>query len=106
MRNFNHERWGFVVQANRFSRVLLQESFAHASRRNQAPQPTPFGQCSYCCWPFRGFPPGAYRLRPSALEGGRIGVSERLLVLSTDCQCSIHFPNQLLQTLFLPPSME
>merc|ERR1719171_522378 len=34
MKNFNHERWGFVVQANRFSRVLLEESFAHSLRRN------------------------------------------------------------------------
>lgn len=33
MKNFNHERWGFVVQANRFSRVLLEESFKYATRR-------------------------------------------------------------------------
>merc|ERR1719230_1740212 len=33
MKNFNHERWGFVAQANRFSRVLLEESFKYATRR-------------------------------------------------------------------------
>merc|ERR1719240_604727 len=30
---FNDTRWGFVVQSNRFSRVLVAESFAYASRR-------------------------------------------------------------------------
>jgi len=33
MKNFNHERWGFVVQANRFSRVLVEESFKYAQKR-------------------------------------------------------------------------
>merc|ERR1719230_306106 len=33
MKNFNHERWGFVAQANRFSRVLLEESFKYAYKR-------------------------------------------------------------------------
>ena len=33
MNNFNHERWGFVVQANRFARVCLEESFKYASKR-------------------------------------------------------------------------
>eukprot|EP00451_Oxyrrhis_marina_P011273 CAMPEP_0204320076 /NCGR_PEP_ID=MMETSP0469-20131031/7457_1 /ASSEMBLY_ACC=CAM_ASM_000384 /TAXON_ID=2969 /ORGANISM="Oxyrrhis marina" /LENGTH=419 /DNA_ID=CAMNT_0051301331 /DNA_START=20 /DNA_END=1279 /DNA_ORIENTATION=- len=34
MKNFNHERWGFVVQANRFARVLLEESFKYANKRS------------------------------------------------------------------------
>lgn len=34
VKNFNHERWGFVAQANRFSRVLLEESLTYASKRN------------------------------------------------------------------------
>lgn len=33
MKNFNHERWGFVIQANRFSRDLLEESWNYASKR-------------------------------------------------------------------------
>merc|ERR1712100_712679 len=33
MKNFNHERWGFVVQANRFSRICLEESFKYATKR-------------------------------------------------------------------------
>jgi alkylation response protein AidB-like acyl-CoA dehydrogenase len=33
MKNFNHERWGFVVQANRFSRCCLEESFKYAQKR-------------------------------------------------------------------------
>jgi len=33
MSNFNHERWGFVVQANRLARVCLEDSFAYALRR-------------------------------------------------------------------------
>jgi alkylation response protein AidB-like acyl-CoA dehydrogenase len=31
--NFNHERWGFVVQANRFARVCIEESFKYAHKR-------------------------------------------------------------------------
>jgi len=34
MKNFNHERWGFVVQANRFSRVLLEESWTYSNKRS------------------------------------------------------------------------
>lgn len=34
MKNFNHERWGFVVQANRFSRDLLEESWNYAGKRS------------------------------------------------------------------------
>merc|ERR1719217_836812 len=34
IKNFNHERWGFVVQANRFSRCLLEESWNYASKRS------------------------------------------------------------------------
>lgn len=34
MKNFNHERWGFVVQANRFSRCLLEESWSFAGKRS------------------------------------------------------------------------
>jgi alkylation response protein AidB-like acyl-CoA dehydrogenase len=34
MKNFNHERWGFVIQANRFSRCLLEESWNYASKRS------------------------------------------------------------------------
>ncbi|CAE8621665.1 unnamed protein product [Polarella glacialis] len=33
MKNFNHERWGFVIQANRFSRCLLEESWNYAGKR-------------------------------------------------------------------------
>lgn len=33
MKNFNHERWGFVAQANRFARVCLEESIKHALKR-------------------------------------------------------------------------
>jgi len=33
MKNFNHERWGFVIQANRFSRCLLEESWNYALKR-------------------------------------------------------------------------
>eukprot|EP01112_Ceratiomyxa_fruticulosa_P008601 TRINITY_DN2227_c0_g4_i1.p1 TRINITY_DN2227_c0_g4~~TRINITY_DN2227_c0_g4_i1.p1 ORF type:complete len:433 (-),score=62.05 TRINITY_DN2227_c0_g4_i1:133-1431(-) len=31
--NFNHERWGFVVQSNRFARVCVEESFKYAYKR-------------------------------------------------------------------------
>jgi alkylation response protein AidB-like acyl-CoA dehydrogenase len=34
MKNFNHERWGFVVQANRFSRCLLEESWNYSGKRS------------------------------------------------------------------------
>jgi len=33
MKNFNHERWGFVIQANRFSRVCIEDSMRWASKR-------------------------------------------------------------------------
>tara|TARA_B100001559_G_C16469358_1_gene608191 strand:- start:1150 stop:1749 length:600 start_codon:yes stop_codon:yes gene_type:complete len=33
MHNFNHERWGFVIQANRFARVCYEEAFKYAHRR-------------------------------------------------------------------------
>ena len=33
MYNFNHERWGFVVQANRFARVCYEEAFLYAHKR-------------------------------------------------------------------------
>lgn len=33
MANFNHERWGIVVQATRFSRVCLEEALRHAHKR-------------------------------------------------------------------------
>mmetsp|Transcript_10344 Transcript_10344/g.10245 ORF Transcript_10344/g.10245 Transcript_10344/m.10245 type:complete len:160 (-) Transcript_10344:50-529(-) len=33
MYNFNHERWGFVAQAARLSRVLYEESFKYAQKR-------------------------------------------------------------------------
>ena len=33
MYNFNHERWGFVAQANRLSRVCLEDAFSYAMRR-------------------------------------------------------------------------
>eukprot|EP00457_Paulinella_chromatophora_P002742 gb/GEZN01002747.1/.p1 GENE.gb/GEZN01002747.1/~~gb/GEZN01002747.1/.p1 ORF type:complete len:526 (-),score=52.68 gb/GEZN01002747.1/:770-2347(-) len=31
--NFNHERWAFVVQANRFARVCFEEAFKYALQR-------------------------------------------------------------------------
>ncbi len=39
MKNFNHERWGFVVQANRFSRVCFEEAFAYARKRTTFGKP-------------------------------------------------------------------
>ena len=33
MYNFNHERWGFVVQANRLARVCLEDAFKFALKR-------------------------------------------------------------------------
>lgn len=33
MYNFNHERWGFVVQAIRFARVCFEEAFKYAMQR-------------------------------------------------------------------------
>lgn len=33
MSNFNHERWGFVVQANRLARVCLEDAFKYAMKR-------------------------------------------------------------------------
>jgi len=33
MANFNHERWGIVVQATRFARVCLEEALRHAHKR-------------------------------------------------------------------------
>jgi alkylation response protein AidB-like acyl-CoA dehydrogenase/predicted heme/steroid binding protein len=33
MSNFNHERWGIVVHATRFSRICVEESFAYAHKR-------------------------------------------------------------------------
>ncbi len=33
MYNFNHERWGVCVQALRFARVCLEESFRYAQKR-------------------------------------------------------------------------
>jgi alkylation response protein AidB-like acyl-CoA dehydrogenase len=35
MKNFNHERWGFVIQANRFSRVLIEEAMTYALKRRK-----------------------------------------------------------------------
>lgn len=34
MKNFNHERWGFVIQANRFSRCLLEEAWLYTHKRS------------------------------------------------------------------------
>ena len=39
MHNFNHERWGFVVQANRFARVCYEEAFKYAHRRRTFGKP-------------------------------------------------------------------
>lgn len=33
MSNFNHERWGFVIQATRFSRVCYEDAFRYAHKR-------------------------------------------------------------------------
>merc|ERR1719414_1825681 len=33
MKNFNHERWGFVIQANRFSRVCIEDAIRYANKR-------------------------------------------------------------------------
>ena len=33
MANFNHERWGIIVQASRFARVCLEEAVKHAHKR-------------------------------------------------------------------------
>jgi len=34
MKNFNHERWGFVVQASRFSRCCFEESWKYCFKRS------------------------------------------------------------------------
>jgi len=34
MKNFNHERWGFVIQASRFSRCCLEDSWNYAGKRS------------------------------------------------------------------------
>lgn len=39
MYNFNHERWGFIVQANRFSRVCYEDSFRYAMKRKTFGKP-------------------------------------------------------------------
>jgi alkylation response protein AidB-like acyl-CoA dehydrogenase len=39
MTNFNHERWGFVVQCNRFSRMLVEESMKYAKKRRTFGKP-------------------------------------------------------------------
>jgi alkylation response protein AidB-like acyl-CoA dehydrogenase len=33
VKNFNHERWGFVVQANRFARCCYEDAFRYAHKR-------------------------------------------------------------------------
>jgi len=33
MHNFNHERWGFIVQANRFARVCMEDALRFALKR-------------------------------------------------------------------------
>lgn len=33
MYNFNHERWGIVVQANRLARVCLEDAIKYAHKR-------------------------------------------------------------------------
>lgn len=39
MYNFNHERWGFVIQAVRFARVCYEESFKYAMQRKTFGKP-------------------------------------------------------------------
>lgn len=39
MKNFNHERWGFVIQASRFSRCLIEESQKYAAKRKTFGKP-------------------------------------------------------------------
>lgn len=39
MSNFNHERWGIIVQANRFARVCLEEAIKFARRRRTFGKP-------------------------------------------------------------------
>jgi len=39
MYNFNHERWGFVAQANRLSRVCYEEAFKYAIKRRTFGKP-------------------------------------------------------------------
>ena len=36
---FNHERWGFVAQANRLARVCYEESFKYAIKRRTFGKP-------------------------------------------------------------------
>jgi len=33
MKNFNHERWMFAVEANRFARICIEESYRYAFKR-------------------------------------------------------------------------
>ena len=39
MNNFNHERWGIIVQSNRFARVCLEEAVKFAYRRRTFGKP-------------------------------------------------------------------
>jgi len=39
MYNFNHERWGIIVQASRFARVCLEESLRYAFKRETFGKP-------------------------------------------------------------------
>lgn len=39
MYNFNHERWGMAVEANRFARVCLEESILYAMKRRTFGKP-------------------------------------------------------------------
>ncbi|GAB5370134.1 hypothetical protein AAMO2058_001465700 [Amorphochlora amoebiformis] len=39
MYNFNHERWGLIAQANRFSRVCLEEALTYALKRRTFGKP-------------------------------------------------------------------
>jgi len=39
MYNFNHERWGLIVQTLRFARVCYEEAFKYASKRKTFGKP-------------------------------------------------------------------
>ena len=64
MYNFNHERWGFIVQANRLARVCLEEAFTYALKRKTFGKPLVDHPVRSAC------ARRARRLRRLRVEGG------------------------------------
>lgn len=49
MHNFNHERWGFIVQANRFARVCLEDSMRVGAAHGPPTAMHATGHVAACC---------------------------------------------------------